>query len=101
VFAQAEAAGHVAVLDHFGVTFINDTCWCMLTESVTLLCPVSCLPTSAHAASPHHLAVRFFHCGRVVRVGGNGGFARSDSAAVSYGTRCKRRATRVDGAPFA
>ena len=32
VYDEAVAAGHVGVLEDFGVTFINDTCWCMLRE---------------------------------------------------------------------
>lgn len=32
--AKAEALGHVAVLTDFGVTLVNDTCWCMVTEPV-------------------------------------------------------------------
>ena len=34
VMEQAETAGHAQVLRDFGVSFINDTCWCMLTEPV-------------------------------------------------------------------
>ena len=34
VYAEAEAAGHISVLETFGMTFITDTCWCMLTEPV-------------------------------------------------------------------
>ena len=34
VFSQALAAGHVAPMEQFGVQFITDTCWCMLTEPV-------------------------------------------------------------------
>ena len=33
-FRKAEAAGSVATLASFGVQFVNDTCWCMLTEPV-------------------------------------------------------------------
>lgn len=32
--AKAEAAGDVALLTAFGVTLVNDTCWCMVTEPV-------------------------------------------------------------------
>jgi hypothetical protein len=32
--AKAEASGDVAVLTAFGVTLVNDTCWCMVTEPV-------------------------------------------------------------------
>ena len=32
--AKAEAAGDVALLTDFGVTLVNDTCWCMVTEPV-------------------------------------------------------------------
>ncbi|MDD1016771.1 aconitase family protein [Pseudomonas rubra] len=34
VFEQARAAGHITVLEHFGVTLVTDTCWCMLGEPV-------------------------------------------------------------------
>ena len=33
-FRKAEAAGSVGTLASFGVQFVNDTCWCMLTEPV-------------------------------------------------------------------
>ncbi|SIQ52766.1 predicted aconitase subunit 1 [Rhizobium sp. RU33A] len=32
--AKAEAAGDVALLTEFGVTLVNDTCWCMVTEPI-------------------------------------------------------------------
>lgn len=34
VMAEADEAGHIQVLKDFGVDFVNDTCWCMLTEPV-------------------------------------------------------------------
>lgn len=34
VFEQAEAAGHVARVERFGGTFLNDTCWCFLAAPV-------------------------------------------------------------------
>eukprot|EP00940_MAST-03C_sp_MAST-3C-sp2_P000117 g117.t1 len=34
VYAQAQAKGYVDTMHRFGVDFINDTCWCMLTEPV-------------------------------------------------------------------
>jgi predicted aconitase len=34
IFAQAQAAGHVAKVRAFGGTFLNDTCWCLVTEPV-------------------------------------------------------------------
>lgn len=33
-YEQAKAAGHIAVLEAFGVQVLNDTCWCMITEPV-------------------------------------------------------------------
>jgi predicted aconitase/predicted aconitase with swiveling domain len=32
VLEQARAAGDVALLEAFGVSFVTDTCWCMITE---------------------------------------------------------------------
>jgi predicted aconitase/predicted aconitase with swiveling domain len=32
VLERARAAGDVAPLEDFGVTFVTDTCWCMITE---------------------------------------------------------------------
>lgn len=32
-YEEARAAGYVAVLEAFGVEFINDTCWCMLLDA--------------------------------------------------------------------
>ena len=34
VLEQARDAGHIAVLEAFGVTLVTDTCWCMLGEPV-------------------------------------------------------------------
>jgi predicted aconitase len=34
VYDEAKEAGHISVLEDFGVQFVNDTCWCMLTEPV-------------------------------------------------------------------
>jgi len=34
VFAKAKEAGHVETMEGFGFQFVNDTCWCMLTEPV-------------------------------------------------------------------
>ncbi|MFK8328735.1 aconitase X [Pseudomonas sp. BJa5] len=34
VLEQARAAGHIEVLERFGVTLVTDTCWCMLGEPV-------------------------------------------------------------------
>ena len=32
VYETAQTAGLVAELEHFGVTFVNDTCWCFIGE---------------------------------------------------------------------
>merc|ERR1712107_748701 len=32
--AQSDAAGFTKIMEDFGVKFITDTCWCMLTEPV-------------------------------------------------------------------
>lgn len=34
VFEQARQQGHIAEIEHFGATVLNDTCWCMLGEPV-------------------------------------------------------------------
>lgn len=34
VLEQARGAGYVDILEAFGMRFVNDTCWCMLTEPV-------------------------------------------------------------------
>ena len=31
---NTQSKGHIQVLKDFGVDFVNDTCWCMLTEPV-------------------------------------------------------------------
>lgn len=33
-YAKAQAEGYISVLETFGVQFVTDTCWCMLTEPV-------------------------------------------------------------------
>ena len=53
VYDQAAAAGHVRVLEDFGVTFINDTCWCMLTEPVV---PVGSQALITNSAKYAHYA---------------------------------------------
>jgi len=40
IYNRAQASGYIAALEHFGVEFITDTCWCMLTEPV--------IPKAAH-----------------------------------------------------
>ena len=34
VYDRAEALGHVERVRRFGATFVNDTCWCFITEPV-------------------------------------------------------------------
>lgn len=34
VYEQARSQGHIAELERFGATVLNDTCWCMLGEPV-------------------------------------------------------------------
>eukprot|EP00927_Polykrikos_kofoidii_P014055 TRINITY_DN16128_c0_g2_i1.p1 TRINITY_DN16128_c0_g2~~TRINITY_DN16128_c0_g2_i1.p1 ORF type:complete len:705 (-),score=90.26 TRINITY_DN16128_c0_g2_i1:449-2491(-) len=34
VHAEAMKLGYVSALERFGVQFVNDTCWCMLTEPI-------------------------------------------------------------------
>ena len=34
VLRDAETAGHRRPLEDFGVEFVNDTCWCMLGDTV-------------------------------------------------------------------
>ena len=34
IYNQADELGYVNQMERFGITFINDTCWCMLTEPV-------------------------------------------------------------------
>lgn len=33
-YQKAQAAGYIGTLETYGVQFVNDTCWCMLTEPV-------------------------------------------------------------------
>jgi predicted aconitase len=33
-YRKAHEAGYIGTLERFGVQFVNDTCWCMLTEPV-------------------------------------------------------------------
>jgi len=34
IYAQAQSAGYITVLERFGVTIILDTCWCMIREPI-------------------------------------------------------------------
>lgn len=53
VLEQARDAGHVAVLEAFGVQFISDTCWCMLGEPVV---PVSSRTLMTNSGKYAHYA---------------------------------------------
>lgn len=53
VLEQARSAGHVAVLEAFGVQFISDTCWCMLGEPVV---PVSSRALMTNSGKYAHYA---------------------------------------------
>ena len=53
VLAQAREAGHAEVLEGFGVQFVTDTCWCMLTEPVV---PVDCNTLVTNSAKYAHYA---------------------------------------------
>ena len=50
VYDVAAEAGHVGVLEDFGVQFVNDTCWCMLTEPVVPVASESLITNSAKYA---------------------------------------------------
>ena len=47
VFAAASAAGYIESLAAFGITFVNDTCWCMLTEPIV---PSECVALITNSA---------------------------------------------------
>jgi len=51
VHAEAQEAGHVGRMEAFGVKFVTDTCWCMLTEPVVPVDSTSLL-TNRSAHSP-------------------------------------------------
>lgn len=50
IFAEASAAGHIDSLAAYGITFINDTCWCMLSEPVVPAASTSLITNSAKYA---------------------------------------------------
>ena len=50
VYEEAEAAGYVSTLEDFGVQFITDTCWCMLTEPVVPVASRTLITNSAKYA---------------------------------------------------
>lgn len=50
VYEEAEEAGHTAVLEKFGVQFVTDTCWCMLTEPVVPVASKTLVTNSAKYA---------------------------------------------------
>lgn len=53
VLEQARAAGHAAVLEAFGATLLNDTCWCMLGEPVV---PTNCNTLMTNSGKYAHYA---------------------------------------------
>eukprot|EP01052_Picozoa_sp_SAG31_P016239 SAG31_NODE_1069_length_10077_cov_2.403588_4_plen_146_part_00 len=53
VHAAAKDAGHIEVLEDFGVGFVTDTCWCMLTEPVV---PVTSRTLITNSAKYAHYA---------------------------------------------
>ncbi|MFN3720620.1 MAG: aconitase X [Rhizobium rhizophilum] len=62
--AKAEAAGDVAVLSAFGVTLVNDTCWCMVTEPII---PVDALTIMTNSGKYAHYGPGL--TGRTMRFG--------------------------------
>jgi len=50
VHSEASLAGYINTLEDFGVEFITDTCWCMLTEPVVPVKSTSILTNSAKYA---------------------------------------------------
>ncbi len=52
VHGQAERAGHVAVLEDFGVRFVQDTCWCLVGEPV--IAPRTRTITTSSAKYAHY-----------------------------------------------
>jgi len=50
VMAEAEEAGHIQILKDFGVDFVNDTCWCMLTEPVVPVASTALITNSGKYA---------------------------------------------------
>lgn len=50
VFEQARLLGHIAALEGFGATVLNDTCWCMLGEPVIAPTARSLMTNSAKYA---------------------------------------------------
>ena len=50
IFAEASAAGHIDSLAAYGITFVNDTCWCMLTEPVVPAASTALITNSAKYA---------------------------------------------------
>lgn len=62
--AKAEAAGDVALLTDFGVTLVNDTCWCMVTEPII---PVDALTIMTNSGKYAHYGPGL--TGRTMRFG--------------------------------
>ncbi len=62
--AKAEAAGDVADLTDFGVTLVNDTCWCMVTEPII---PVEALTIMTNSGKYAHYGPGL--TGRTMRFG--------------------------------
>lgn len=50
VFEQAQQQGHIAEIERFGATVLNDTCWCMLGEPVIAPTARSIMTNSAKFA---------------------------------------------------
>ena len=62
--AKAEASGAVAALNAFGVTLVNDTCWCMVTEPII---PVDALTIMTNSGKYAHYGPGL--TGRTMRFG--------------------------------
>jgi cis-L-3-hydroxyproline dehydratase len=62
--AKAEASGDVALLTAFGVTLVNDTCWCMVTEPII---PVDALTIMTNSGKYAHYGPGL--TGRAMRFG--------------------------------
>ncbi|KIV87696.1 hypothetical protein PV11_03226 [Exophiala sideris] len=81
VAEQASQAGYIEVLEYFGGSVINDTCWCMLDEPVIPLNAKNIMTNSAkyahYAPGMVHRKVHFGSLSRCIEAACNGVVTRA------------------------
>ena len=89
VYDEAAAAGYIPTLEKFGMTFITDTCWCMLKEPVVPLTSTALVTNSGkwahYAPGQVDRKVRFTDMAGCIEAAATGHVAPPPSWVVEHG----------------